>query len=131
MKGLATIKAATTGEELATHRIPLVGRFYGNVNDQTGVSKRFYDTVMKVGRHDLEIDGLRSSGKNVAKYIHDNPESRLVKYVEREYREVQALQKRKRQMAERKGSEGALKLMDANIKRRMTAVNKRYESASR
>ncbi|MBV5329433.1 MAG: hypothetical protein JZU65_17715, partial [Chlorobium sp.] len=131
MKATQVAKSVATGEEVATHRIPLVGRFFGNANDSSSTSKQFYENIIKINRHDLEIDGMRADHINPTKYIADHPEARMIKFSEDEYRAIQKMQKTKRELMRNNGSKERIKMIELQLRNRMDRFNERYESLAR
>ena len=84
-KTAQTVEALATGEELAPHKIPLAGRFYGSGTGQAQESTKFYDNIIRLNEHQAEIKGRRAAGEGgtVWEYLADNPEARMVAAAER------------------------------------------------
>jgi hypothetical protein len=123
-----TARAARTGEDLPWHKVPLVGRFYGNTTSQAAVANRFYENLKEVNLHGAEIKGRRENNEPVTDYIAQNPESRLVgpaRAVEKEVRDLRTL---KRKMIERKVPESAVKDVDRRITEMMKRFNDRMDA---
>jgi hypothetical protein len=124
-KGLQTASAAYTGEELPTHKIPLVGRFYGDSDLQSAQSNAFYSAVKRIEEHELEIKGLRKDGKSaeLAEYMSENPEARLVPMANRVEIQIQNLQKRKRELMKNDADAAQIKAVENQITERMKVFN--------
>jgi hypothetical protein len=124
-----TIKAAQmvgsvgSEEELPAHKIPLVGRFYGESEGQSQVSSRFYETIKKMNAHELEIKGRRKDQGDVASYLKENPEARLVIIANRMEKTVSDLRDRKKQMKRRGFDEKEIKKVTDRITEVMTHFN--------
>jgi hypothetical protein len=127
-KASQSVKATVTGEELPAHKIPLVGRYYGNSNDTSGVSTRFYNNIKKLNNHDLELDGIKENKGNTGEYIRENPEARLIKFSEKTYRDVQKLQKMKRALLLRDAPRDRIKIVESQIEAKMKTLNTRMSS---
>lgn len=61
-KVAATAAAPFTGEELPPHKIPLVGRLYGNTGGASGQSERFYERIREANATENEIKGRVRDG---------------------------------------------------------------------
>jgi len=126
MKIAKTAEAAYTGEELPSYSIPLVGRFFGNVNEMAAVSSAFYRNLTELNIHKREIQNLRENKGDVQAYLRDNPEARLAQMAQAQYRQVQNLRKLRTEALKRDDKERAKKL-EEQIKIRMQRLNERYK----
>lgn len=103
LKLQATGTAAITGEDTPPHRIPLLGRFYGDASGQASQAAKFYANVRALNEHKNEIDGRRENGDagSVAQYIRENPEAVLaMRGVDRTMRQLSVLKKQKARLLE-------------------------------
>ena len=125
IKTFKTAEAAVTGEELPSYSIPLVGRFFGNVNEMAAVSSAFYRNLTELNIHKREIENLRENKGDVQAYMRENPEARIAQMAQAQYRQVQNLRKLRSQALERDDKERAKKL-EEQIKIRMQRLNERY-----
>lgn len=74
---LATsVQAPFTGDELPPHKLPLVGRFYGNTSGPSGQSEKFYENIKLANQHENEIVGRLKDGKPTDDYLKENPSAR-------------------------------------------------------
>ena len=119
----------TGDEEVASHRLPLAGRFWSDVNDAGGVRSRFYNNVRSLNLHGSEIEGRAEDGENPIEYIRDNPESVLYEDAASEYRALSKL--RKEMLGLKKSGRGAAaKLAEKELLTRMRAFNSAVEKLS-
>lgn len=117
--------AMVSGEDLPIHKVPLVGRFYGDADTQSAQSGKFYSAINKLNVHEAEIKGLRKDGKGAeaVKYIQENPESRLFVAANLAEREVQKLRAAKRALIAKDAPAQEVKAMETRINERMTRFN--------
>jgi hypothetical protein len=126
MKLGKTVEAQFTGEELPSYSVPLIGRFHGDVNQMASISSAFYRNLTDLNVHDNELDILRRDKGDVQAYLRENPEARLAKMAQAQYRQVQNLRKLRNEALKRDDKERAKKL-EEQIKIRMQRLNERYK----
>lgn len=112
-----------TGEELPTYKIPVVGRLIGTTDGQSSQGTRFYANVVRMAEHEAELKGRLRNNESVDEYLEDNPEARLWRHANKYETLVQALRRRKREMADRDASNEDLREMDDRITQAMAAFN--------
>jgi hypothetical protein len=78
LKAWQTATSASTGEELPTYKVPLIGRLIGNTREQAAQGAQFYNNLRDINMHENEVKGRRENGQDVAGYLRDNPEARLI-----------------------------------------------------
>ena len=119
-----------TGEDLPLHKVPLVGRFVGDTKGQSAEGSKFYAALKRINEHENEIKGMRKDGRGaeVAEYIRENPDARLVLYGNHVEREVQKLRSAKRDALER-GDAGRVRMIESALTAKMRAFNERVRSA--
>jgi hypothetical protein len=117
--------AMVTGEDLPIHKVPLVGRFYGDTDTQSAQSGKFYSAINKLNIHEQQIKGLRKDGRGaeVAEYMRKNPEARLFMAANAAEREVQKLRGIKRDMVKDGAPADQVKAIEQRINDRMTRFN--------
>jgi hypothetical protein len=132
-KASTTARATYTGEDLPPHKIPLVGRFYGEVRNQTNQSSRFYDSLRRMREHKAEIEGLDKARRveELRQYRKDNPEARLAEDADREARAVADLRRQRREMVDKGRPREDVKKIEAAITRRMEVFNAAVERAQK
>lgn len=129
LKAEQTVTSLFSGEELPTHKIPLVGRFYGDTTGQSSQGSAFYSNLKEINSHEAEINGRRKNREDVAGYIRDNPESRLVIMANHAEREVGKLRKQKRMLIENDASPERIKLIEQRITATMKRLNDRVRAS--
>lgn len=131
LKAEQTAMSAWTGEELAPHKIPLLGRFYGDTTGQSSHATRFYNNLREINLHRAEIEGRRKDGGDVMGYLRDNPVARLGSagpvQVESQ---VRKLRQAKRAAVER-GDTARVKEIEARLTEVMSRFNDRVASLER
>lgn len=123
-----SITSSITGEELPPYKVPVLGRFYGDARSSAAESNRFYANITRLNEHENEIEGRRKNREDVAGYLAENPEARLVTVANRVESDVQKLRRRKREMLERDASPESIKLIEAQITARMKSLNDRVRA---
>ncbi|NML24337.1 LPD38 domain-containing protein [Zoogloea dura] len=125
LKGEQTVSSLFSGEELPTHKIPLLGRFYGDTRGQSSEGARYYANLKEIHLHRAEIEGRRKDGGDVAGYLEENPAARLGMAGPLKVEgEVRKLRESKRDALE-KGQAARVKMIDARITALMKQFNER------
>ena len=130
MKAEQSIASVFSGEELPTYKVPLVGRFYGNAEQQSSQGNAFYNNLKAINEHEAEIKGRRKAGEPLGDYIQENPEARLVHLANATERQVSALRKRKRELIAKDMGQDDIKAVDLQITARMKTFNDRVKQVS-
>ncbi len=123
---LAQVVSTTlSGEELPTHKIPLVGRFVGTTDGQAAESSRFYNNLRELGLHKVEIDGLRKAGKGaeLRQYVADNPAAALYPLAEKLHSDVSKLHSTKRALIDKGTPSNQVRFLDARATALMKTLN--------
>jgi len=120
-----SIMATVRGEDLPPHKIPLVGRFYGDANAQSSQGTTFYNNINRIKEYENTIKGLREDkkGEEAAKFIAKNPEARLVMRANYTERVVQKLRKEKHDLVEKDAPRERIKMLEDRIKTEMQRFN--------
>lgn len=125
LKAEQTTRAAITGEELPTYKIPLVGRFVGETKELAAQSSKFYDNIKLLNEHENEIKGRRKNREPVEEYMRENPEARLFGAANNVERTVSALRKRKSELIKKDAPKEEIKAIDKRLTEIMTRFNER------
>jgi len=125
MKVEQTVGSGFTGEELPPHKVPLVGRFYGDSEAGSSQAAPYYENIKRLNEHEAEIKGRRKSGQPVNEYLSDNPEAMLFQLGNSVERKVGELQKRKRTLLENDAPREQVKAIEEQIKQQMKTLNER------
>jgi hypothetical protein len=136
-----TGSALLTGEDLPPHKIPLVGRFYGNADAASSQGNRFYAAVKEMDLHEAQIKGLqRAAGaaktpaeraefeRELKEYKAENPEADLFFAANVAQRQVQNLRKLKREAMQAEAPRERIKELDAKITEAMRGFNDKVRS---
>ena len=123
MKVEQTASSLATGEELPTHKIPLVGRFYGDAESKGAESGKFYANIRKLNEHEAEIKGRRENREPLEDYVKSNPEARLFESGNAAEKDVNNLRKRKRELLDKGASRESIRIIETQIANRMKRLN--------
>jgi hypothetical protein len=126
MKLDETVSSLLHGEELPTHKIPLVGRLYGETSGNSVERSNYYDNIKMLNEHAAEIKGLRheqDGSKKVSAYLLDNPEARLTVTSKGIQAEIDKLNDRRRELARRGAPSTTLRALDDRIGKTMKRLN--------
>jgi hypothetical protein len=124
-----TVSSTLSGEELPTHKIPLVGRFVGNAASQASQGSAFYANLNKLNELETEIKGLRKDGRfdEAAKLARENPQSMMIAMANRAERDVQRLRREKRELIAKDASREEVRAKEEQITAVMTRLNEAAE----
>jgi len=120
-KAATTGTAIVTGEELPAHKIPLLGRFYGDTTNQSSQGARFYDNLKRLNEIKDGLEGRMKDKLPTAQFKRDNPEVAIIGMSSSAQHEVAQLRKEKLRLVEK----GAAKEEVKRIEVRITGVMKR------
>lgn len=126
-----SIMATATGEDLPPHKIPLVGRFYGDAEAQSSQAATFYSNINRINEYEAEIKGRRKEGRGseVSAFIAENPEARLVLRANHAERLIQKLRREKHDLVEKGATRGRIKLIETRMKTEMEKFNRAVEAS--
>ena len=121
-----------TLEELPPYRVPLTGRFYGNVGSSAAVSNQFFTNITRMNEHQAEYEGLMKSGRTreAQRYLRENPEANLYVLSGKYENSVRKLRKQRREMKEKDLPRQQIETIENLIRSQMEALNnmvKKYE----
>lgn len=122
MKVEQTVTAPLTGEDLPAHKIPLVGRLYGNTRGPANESEQFYENVRDLNGVERELKGRARAGEDVTEYMAENPLASLVGSGNAAERALQEMRAARREVM-RQGGPGSLE-QARQINQQMGAVMK-------
>ena len=128
-KTVTTAESFATGEDLPSHKVPLLGRFYGNSEGQAAQGNAFYSNIKEINEHESTVKGLRKDhkGREAAEYIRDNPDAMLIGIANKTEQRVQELRRSKRELTERGASKESIKMIELRITNEMKRFNERVE----
>lgn len=119
----------TGDEETPPHKIPLVGKFYGDAASQSAQKNKFYANVVKMANHEQEIKGRIKNRETTSDYLEENPDARLWRMANRVENEITQLNKRKKELKEKGASPEVIKRIDEIKLRKMQQFNERVAEA--
>lgn len=124
-----TITSGFTGEELPSYKIPLVGRFYGDVNAQASQANKFYDNITKMANYENEIKGRIENREDVQEFLRENPAARLYRQANTLENEIAKLNRRKRELLSKGADPETIKRLEDQKTRMMQQFNDRVREA--
>lgn len=116
-------ESAVTGEELPTHKIPLLGRFYGNSDNQSSQGNAYYSNLQRIYEVEAEIKGRRQDSLPVEEYKADHPEWKLITRAKYADNIIHKLKKQKRELIERDAGREKIKAIEDRITNEMRRLN--------
>lgn len=130
-KAFQTGRAASTGEDLPLYKIPLVGRFVGDTDGQSGQSAKFYDAIKQINMHEAQYKGLIKDGRSAEarEYLAENPAVKLIMAGNHAELAVRKLRTMKRDLVENEADPAKVRAIDDRITATMRAFNERAANA--
>lgn len=125
MRATEFADAAINGDDIPAHKIPLVGKFYGNTGSDFAEANRFYNNVQQMNIHENEILGRAKNGGDVDGYIDENPGAELYLSAGKFERAVAKLRKERQTMT---GEDR--RQIDADIQSLMREFNEEVRAAT-
>ena len=122
LKAEQAVTSLATGEELPSYKVPLVGKFYGDVGSQASQANKFYDNITNMANHENEVKGRIKNREDVNSYYRDHPEARLYTQANTAENEITKINKEKKDAIERNSPPAVIK----RIEDRKTAIMKRF-----
>jgi hypothetical protein len=110
-------------EELPSYKIPMVGRFFGNLNEASAVQARFYENIKQMNKHQREIEGREQDELDTDWYYAKFPEAALYSEADSIARDVSNLRKQVREMKQTGESPEDIKGLNEEIVSRMNELN--------
>jgi hypothetical protein len=117
--------AIGSGSELPSHKIPLIGRFYGNVSGGANESGAYHENVIAINEHDAEIKLMKETGRlsEIDSYKEQFPEAKLIgqaKFIEKA---ITKLVHHKKEMIQRDASSEDIQKQQDKISAKMKVLN--------
>lgn len=125
LKLQSTAKGLMDGDEVPPHKVPLLGRFYGDSDTPSAKQATFYGHMDSVRRHAEQVKGLRLDGNasEALAYAASHPEARLAFAARKASQDVQKMRERRRELELQGASKEAIRDMDQRMVRRMELFN--------
>jgi hypothetical protein len=128
MKVGQAIKSTSTGEELPSYRVPLAGRFYGEVGSQAAISQRFYNNITEMANYEQEAKGRRKNKEDMSDFFKDHPDARLWRQANTIENKVNALNKKKRELIDKNAPKERLQQIEEQKIRIMDKFNNKVKA---
>ncbi len=128
-KAAQVAQSAYTGEELPTHKIPLLGRFYGSATGSSAIRSQFYENVKQANMAYNEFEGRATHHEPFSEYIKTHPEARFAKVAIQVQDDLAILQKQKQRMLDQGASKDSIRLQEERITGLMKRFNTIVEKA--
>jgi len=128
-----TIAAPLTGDELPAHKVPLLGRIYGNTRGMSGQSGTFYDNIRQINEVENELQGLQRTDRDTEDLYRTEPLAGLVGDANAAERRVRQLRRLRRDAVEQADSDWREQVRDIDnqIVEAMTELNAEVTRARR
>ncbi|MFN4036405.1 LPD38 domain-containing protein [Comamonas aquatica] len=125
LKLQSTAKGLMDGDEVPPHKVPLLGRFYGDSDTPSAKQATFYGHMDSVRRHAEQVKGLRLDGNasEALAYAASHPEARLAFAARKASQDVQKMRELRRELELQGASKEAIRDMDQRMVRRMELFN--------
>ena len=125
-KASQSVQALATGQDLPWHKIPLVGRFYGDADSVSAKQSSYYNIMDGVRRHAAEVKGLRNEGRiaEAQAYIQENPEAVMHIAANAAERQVKKLRDRMDDLKEQDAPRESIK----ELEDQMVSVMQRFDA---
>ena len=131
-KAFQTGTSAATGEDLPLYKVPLVGRFVGDTEGQSGQSQKFYEGIRKLNTLEAEYKGLIKEGrsKEAKAFLNENPSVRLMMAGNYAENQIRKMKDQKRALLNDSADAGQIKAIDSRITDTMRKFNDRLASVT-
>lgn len=116
---------AVQGDDVPAHKVPVLGRFYGNADSPAAKQSMFYNNLDDVRRHAEQVKGLRLEGKTqeANAYANEHRQARLNIAANAAEREVRKLRERRRELEQSGASRALIRALDERMTQRMERFN--------
>jgi hypothetical protein len=122
-----TVSAMGSGEDLPPHKIPLVGRFFGDSSSSSSQGNAFYNNLKRINEVEAELKGRTKDRLPVDEFKAENPEYRLITAANYTERAVSNLRRRKSELIEKDAPKDQVKAIEGRITQLMTRLNDRVK----
>ena len=122
-KAAQFVSSTINGEDIPPHKIPLVGRFYGDAKSQSSETSRFYKNLKELNAHEREIKGRIKDEKDIKAYQEKHPEAEMVNAANNVEKMLTELKTRKRLMIAKGAPREEVKALEGEIASRIKQFN--------
>ena len=127
-KAQQSVAAVATGEDLPPHKIPLIGRFYGDSEGQASQGNAFYSNLKRINELEAELKGRRKDRLPIDEFKAENPEYRLIQRANLVERLVSKQRKLKNELIEKDAPKEQVKVIEGRITDLMAGLNQRAKA---
>ena len=124
------VESVATGEDVPAHKVPVLGRFYGETDGVSSQVSKMYRNLEKIGEHSDPIKRMQEAGQDVTPYLEKFPEARLTKSADKVQRRLSELNKVKAD-AKKRGDKEAVKRVEDRIKTTASLFNDEVARAAK
>ena len=124
-----TAESTSSGAELPSYKIPLVGRLIGDTGESASQASKFYENLKQLNEHEAEIKGRTADGGDVEEYLAENPEAGLYRFADQVQKRVANLRKLKRRLTEEGRPASEVQSVEKRITAEMLRLNERVRAA--
>ncbi len=118
-----TGQAIYTGEDLPTHKMPLVGRFYGNLENQSSQGAKYYANLKEINMIEMELKGRREDHLPTDEFRKENPKTKLIMRARYADKIIAKLRKQKRELIEKDAPREKIRSVEDRITAEMLRFN--------
>jgi hypothetical protein len=133
LKATQVVSAPITGDELPAHKVPLLGRFYGNTRGVLANTDQFYNNIRDINIAENELKGRMKDGDydGASSVRESDPLAGLVGYANATENMVRKLKQQRRDIQKRAddGWRDEVKSVDERIAELMTGLNRQVREA--
>jgi hypothetical protein len=131
MKVEQTASSLYSGDDLPTYKVPVFGRFYGDSEQPSSQASAYYRFIRTMNEHEAELKGRRAAGEEVAGYLAEHPEARLVQAANASERRIRLMRRRRRELIAEDADRDAIRAIEERMNAEMVRVNEVMREARR
>ena len=122
---------AAQGDDVPAHKVPVLGRFYGDANSPSAKQAAFYNHLDNIARHAEQVKGLRLEGEAQAAntYLQEHPEARLALAAKATSRAIQKMREQRRELEQQGAAREQVRQIEEQMTARMEQFNAQVERA--
>ena len=126
-----SVVGAAQGDDVPAHKVPVLGRFYGDANSPSAKQAAFYNHLDSIARHAEQVKGLRLEGEAQASntYLQEHPEARLALAAKATSRAIQKMREQRRELEQQGAAREQVRQIEEQMTARMEQFNAQVERA--
>lgn len=126
-----SVVGAAQGDDVPAHKVPVLGRFYGDANSPSAKQAAFYNHLDNIARHAEQVKGLRLEGEAQAAntYLQEHPEARLALAAKATSRAIQKMREQRRELEQQGAAREQVRQIEEQMTARMEQFNAQVERA--